>query len=60
MTGIIPESIDYFTHPAEYTCENTLRDLAGSGIACPPFREYAPALVRFMQEHPEIGSEAMH
>lgn len=60
MTGIIPESIDYFTHPAEYTCENTLRDLAGSGIACPPFREYAPALVRFMQEHPEIGSAAMH
>jgi thioester reductase-like protein len=60
MTGIIPESIDYFTHPAEYTCENTLRDLGGSGIACPPFGDYAPALVRYMQEHPEIGSEAMH
>jgi thioester reductase-like protein len=59
-TGITPESIDYFTHPAEYTCENTLRDLAGSGIACPPFRDYVPALVRFMQAHPEIGSAAMH
>jgi len=60
MTGITPESIDYFTHPTKYTCENTVRDLAGSGISCPPFREYAPALARFMQEHPEIGSEAMH
>jgi thioester reductase-like protein len=59
-TGITPESVDYFTHPTEYTCENTLRDLNGSGVACPPFREYAPALVRFMQEHPEIGAEAMH
>jgi thioester reductase-like protein len=59
-TGITPESIDYFTHPTEYTCENTLRDLAGSGISCPPFREYAGNLVRFMREHPEIGSAAMH
>jgi nucleoside-diphosphate-sugar epimerase len=59
-TGITPESVDYFTHPTEYTCENTLRDLNGSGVGCPLFREYAPALVRFMQEHPEIGAEAMH
>jgi thioester reductase-like protein len=59
-THISPESIDYFTHPTEYTCDNTLRDLAGTGISCPPFRDYAPVLVRFMREHPEIGTEAMH
>ncbi len=59
-TGITPESLDYFTHPTEYTCENTLHDLAGTGISCPPFRNYAPALVRFIREHPEIGAEAMH
>ncbi len=59
-TGITPESIDYFTHPTEYTCDNTLRDLAGTGIVCPPFAEYAAVLVRFMREHPEIGTEAMH
>jgi hypothetical protein len=59
-THISPESIDYFTHPTEYTCDNTLRDLAGTGISCPPFRDYASVLVRFMREHPEIGTEAMH
>ena len=50
-TGITPESIDYFTHPTEYTCENTL-GLNRQRVACPPFRDYAPVLVRFMQEHP--------
>ena len=51
-TGITPESVDYFTHPTEYTCENTLRDLNGQRRRLPPFREYAPALVRFMQRAP--------
>jgi thioester reductase-like protein len=57
---ITPESIDYFTHPTEYTCENTLADLNGSGLTCPRFSEYAPVLVRFMQEHPEVSAKAMH
>jgi thioester reductase-like protein len=57
---ITPESVDYFTHPTEYTCENTLADLDGSGLACPRFRDYAPVLVRYMQEHPEVSDKAMH
>jgi hypothetical protein len=57
---IIPEAIDYFTHPTDYTCENTLRDLGGSGIGCPPFREYAATLVRFMTEHPEVSPTGMY
>jgi thioester reductase-like protein len=57
---ITPESIDYFTHPTEYTCENTLADLNGTGLSCPRFRDYAPVLVRFMLEHPEVSDKAMH
>jgi thioester reductase-like protein len=57
---ITPESIDYFTHPTEYTCENTLADLNGTGLSCPRFSDYAPVLVRFMQEHPEVSDKAMH
>jgi len=57
---ITPESIDYFTHPTEYACDNTVADLSGSGLACPRFRDYAPVLVRFMQEHPEVSDKAMH
>jgi thioester reductase-like protein len=57
---ITPESIDYFTHPTEYTCENTLADLNGTGLSCPRFRDYAPMLVRFMLEHPEVSDKAMH
>jgi thioester reductase-like protein len=57
---ITPESIDYFTHPTEYTCENTLADLNGTGLSCPRFSDYAPVLVRFMEEHPEVSDKAMH
>lgn len=59
LTGIEPETMEYFTHPTRYTCENTLADLRGSGIHCPPFAEYARNLIAFMQEHPEISSDAM-
>lgn len=57
---ILPETLDYFTHPTEYTCDNTLRDLAGSGIKCPPFVDYASTLIHFMQDHPEIGPQGLH
>lgn len=52
-------SVDYFTHPTTYTSENTQRDLEGSGITCPPFPSYVEPMVRFVREHPEIGSGAM-
>jgi len=53
------ESVDYFTHPTLYTSDNTQRDLEATGISCPPFPSYVEAMVRFVREHPEIGSEAM-
>lgn len=59
LLRIPPEALDYFTHPTFYTCSNALADLAGSGIGCPAFPEYAPRLVGFMREHPEIGAAGM-
>ncbi|NUR78523.1 MAG: SDR family oxidoreductase [Thermoleophilia bacterium] len=56
----IPSSaVDYFVHPTRYDTVDASGALAGSGIVCPSFRSYAPVLVRFMREHPEIGSAAM-
>jgi hypothetical protein len=57
---IEPAAVDYVTtHPTHYTCENTLRDLAGTGIACPPIESYIGNLVAFMQAHPDISPRAM-
>jgi thioester reductase-like protein len=57
---IEPAAVDYVTtHPTHYTCENTLLDLAGTGIACPPIESYIENLVAFMQAHPTISPHAM-
>ena len=58
--GIPPEAVDYFTHPTTYTCENTLRDLQGTGIYCPRFETYVDKLLAFMQAHPEIPFAGMY
>ncbi len=56
----IPSSaIDYFVLPTHFTSAHTQEDLEGSGIACPPFREYAGQLVTFMRAHPEVGAVGM-
>lgn len=59
LTGLEPAAMDYYVHPARYDTTNTLRDLAGSGIACPPLAGYMGRLVQFMRRHPEIGAGAM-
>lgn len=56
---IQPQAVDYFVHSAHYTCDQAVQDLAGSGIACPPFPDYVDNLVRFMRAHPEISPAAM-
>ncbi|MGE5222901.1 MAG: SDR family oxidoreductase [Omnitrophica WOR_2 bacterium] len=57
---IEPECVNYVTtHPTHYTCENTLADLAGTGIVCPPIESYIGTLLAFMQAHPEISPNAM-
>ena len=56
----IPSSaIDYFVHPTHYTCDNTVADLAGTGVELPSLLGYLDRLVEFVKQHPEIGSEAM-
>jgi thioester reductase-like protein len=52
-------SVDYFVHPTRYSTANARADLAGSGIAVPPFPSYVDRLVEFVRRHPEIGSAAM-
>lgn len=59
LTRIEPEAVEYFTQPTRYTCTNTLRDLAGSGIICPRIPEYLNRLIAFMEAHPNIPSTAM-
>lgn len=59
LTGIPPEALDYFVHPTHYTAFQTRADLQGSGLAVPPFRDYAAQLVEYMRAHPSVGSGAM-
>jgi thioester reductase-like protein len=59
LMGIPAAAIDYFVHPTRYDTRNASADLAGSGITCPRFPEYAERLVSFVRMHPEYGSAAM-
>jgi thioester reductase-like protein len=57
--GIPASAVEYFVHPTHYDTTATERDLAGSGIACPPVPAYLPTLVRFMAEHRDADLGAM-
>jgi len=59
LVGIPAAAIDYFSLPTHYTAFHATTDLEGSGIQVPPFVSYAPRLVEYMREHPEVGSAAM-
>ncbi len=59
LLRIPADAIDYFMHPGRYDSRNTQADLAGSGIACPPFPTYVDRLVAFVRAHPELGAAAM-
>ena len=59
LTGIPPDSVDYFVHPTHYTSANTQADLAGTGIAAPPFPSYVDRLVGFVRQNPEVDPRGM-
>jgi thioester reductase-like protein len=59
LLRIPPEAVDHFVHPTRYDTATAQADLAGSGIACPPFPAYVDRLVAFARAHPEVGSAAM-
>ena len=52
--GLPRRLIGYFGHSTEYSCEETLKALAGSGIELPPFESYAVKLWQFWERH--LGS----
>ncbi len=49
------EAVNYLAHPSHYDCSNTLQDLEGSGVACPPFAEYVDHLVEFVRDESGFG-----
>jgi thioester reductase-like protein len=51
--------VDYFVHPTRYDTAQAIADLAGSGIACPPFASYAERMVAFVRANPGVGAAAM-
>jgi thioester reductase-like protein len=57
--GIPRSSLDYFVHPTSYDTRNATEFLERAGIRCPRFADYAPRLVQYMKDHPEIRSQAM-
>jgi thioester reductase-like protein len=59
LMGLPAEALDYFASPTTYSTGNTVADLAGTGLACPPFTSYAGRLIDFMTQHPEVDSAAM-
>jgi thioester reductase-like protein len=59
VLGIPSSTVDYFCHPTFYDTTNTVDDLAGTGVACPPIASFLPTLVAFMRAHPDISAAAM-
>ncbi|KGN43098.1 acyl-CoA-reductase [Knoellia aerolata DSM 18566] len=59
LAGLPAEALEYFASPTTYDTTHTLTDLAGTGVRCARFEDYADRLVDFMVEHPELDSAAM-
>lgn len=59
LIGIPAEGLDYFASDTTYATANTTNDLAGTGVTCPAFDDYAPRLLDYMIAHPEFDSSAM-
>jgi thioester reductase-like protein len=59
LTGLPAEALDYFASPTTYGTTNTTTDLAGTGVECPRFGDYADRLLDFMLAHPEIDAAPM-
>jgi thioester reductase-like protein len=51
FVGIPADAVEYFVHPTHYDTTNAQRDLAGSGVVCPPVPDYLRTLATFLAEH---------
>lgn len=59
LLGLPAEVLDYFATRTRYDTSHAVRDLEGTGVACPRFEDYAATMLDFMAAHPEISSAAM-
>lgn len=59
LLGLPAEALDYLAAQTTYSTTNAVRDLAGTGVECPRFADYAERLLDYMVAHPEHGSAAM-
>lgn len=59
LLGFPAEALPYFAHPTVYGTSKATEHLAAAGLRCPSFRDYAPTMVEFVREHPDISSDAM-
>jgi len=59
LMGLPVEALDYFASPTTYDTTHVVTDLAGTGVTCPRFEDYADRLLDFMVGHPEFDSAAM-
>jgi len=48
--GLPVQSLEYFDNPCRYDASQATADLAGLGISCPRFADYAPKLVEFWKK----------
>lgn len=51
ITGITAQHLDYFLHEGQYRSPNLIKDLQGSRIQLPNYKEYYPTLYQFMIKH---------
>ena len=49
--GTPPQSVRYLNHPVRYDTRRATELLASSGLRCPRFPEYAPAMVDFFKRN---------
>ncbi len=59
QTGVPAATLHYFDHPTHYGTSQSRADLAGSGIAPPPFASYSAGMVAFVRANPTVTSAAM-
>jgi hypothetical protein len=45
------EALHYFTYNTVYNCAEAIKDLEGSSISCPDFKEVITPLVQFYRHH---------
>ncbi|MBS1958473.1 MAG: SDR family oxidoreductase [Bdellovibrionales bacterium] len=59
LLKIPSETLDYFTHPTQYTSEQTTPFLQEIGLSVPNFADYSRVLIDFVRQHPNLRSQAM-